>query len=151
MNHKSSYRRHSYEYCIHASKTGAQYPLKPLNDQSPNFRDHTKMGNFQLKCIQLDLARQMEQLLVIRESIDIAACGSYGCASQKGKAVYLYLHYANQEGFITIPNCDEKFTSAVLLGSDTPLAIEYKGRNIIVHGTPMPEYNKIPVIKLERP
>ena len=77
--------------------------------------------------------------------------GSYGCASQKGKAVYLYLHYANQEGFITIPNCDEKFTSAVLLGSDTPLEIEYKGRNIIVHGTPMPEYNKIPVIKLERP
>ncbi len=76
--------------------------------------------------------------------------GSYGCAAQKGKTVYLYLHYANSEGFITIPDCEEKFTSAVVLGSDKSLQIEYNGRKIIIHGTPMPEYNKIPVIKLER-
>ena len=76
--------------------------------------------------------------------------GSFGCASQKGDSVYLYLHYPNPEGFITIPNCNMKFKSAVLLGSGKSLEIEYKGNNIIIRGTPAPEYNKIPVVKLEK-
>ena len=76
--------------------------------------------------------------------------GSYGCASQKENSVYLYLHYANPEGFITIPNCSEKFKSAVLLGSGKPLKIDCWGNNIVIHGTPLPEYNQIPVVKLER-
>lgn len=76
--------------------------------------------------------------------------GSYGCASQKGNTVYLYLHYANPEGFITVPDCSEKFRAAVLLGSGEPLRIEYRGGNMILHGTPVPEYGQLPVIRLKR-
>lgn len=76
--------------------------------------------------------------------------GSYGCASQKDNYVYLYLHYANREGFITVPNCKEKFKSAKILGCDKELTLEYKEGKLLVHGTPKPEYNQIPVIRLER-
>lgn len=76
--------------------------------------------------------------------------GSYGCASQKGNKVYLYLHYPNEEGFITIPNCTEQFKSARILGSNELLRLEYKQGKLIIHGTPRYEYNNIPVVVLER-
>jgi len=77
--------------------------------------------------------------------------GSYGCASQKGQYVYLYIHFANIEGYITIPGCMERFCSATLLGEpERKLPLETKGGNLIIHNTPMPEYNKLPVIRLER-
>ena len=76
--------------------------------------------------------------------------GSYGCAAQKGNKVYLYLHYANEEGFITIPHCTEKFKAAYMLDSRKPLTLEYKEGKLIVHGTPRYEYNNIPVAVLER-
>lgn len=76
--------------------------------------------------------------------------GSYGCAAQKGNKVYLYLHYANDEGFITVPHCTEKFKSAYMMGSGTPLSLEYKQGKLVIHGTPKYERNTIPVACLER-
>ena len=76
--------------------------------------------------------------------------GSFGCASQKGNKVYLYLHYPSEEGFITIPHCTEPFKSAYMLGSGAPLRLEYKQGKLIVHGTPKYEHNTIPVACLER-
>lgn len=77
--------------------------------------------------------------------------GSYGCASQKGDYFYLYLHFANAEGYITVPGCTEKFRSAVLLGDPKrKLTLEYKNGNLLIHNTPMPEFNQLPVIRLER-
>ena len=76
--------------------------------------------------------------------------GSYGCAAKKGKYYYLYLHYASNEGFITIPECSKKFKSATLLGDESRvMTFEYKNDNLIIHNTPLPEYNVIPVIRLE--
>ena len=76
--------------------------------------------------------------------------GSYGCAAKKGKYYYLYLHYASNEGFITIPECSKKFKSATLLGDESRvMTFEYKNNNVIIHNTPLPEYNTIPVIRLE--
>ena len=67
-----------------------------------------------------------------------------------GNKVYLYLHYPNDEGFITVPDCSEQFKSARMLGSGTPLPLEYKPGKLLIHGTPEFELNTIPVICLER-
>ena len=76
--------------------------------------------------------------------------GSYGCAAQKGKYVYLYLHYPNEEGYITIPHCEQEFCNPVLLGSENKLTLEYRGDKLLIHGTPRPKTNWIYVIRLEK-
>ena len=76
--------------------------------------------------------------------------GSFGCASQKGNKVYLYLHYPSDEGFITVPGCSEPFKSAYMLGSGKELTLEYMAGKLLIHGTPKFEMNTIPVICLER-
>ena len=76
--------------------------------------------------------------------------GSFGCASQKGNKVYLYIHYPNDEGFITVPGCAEQFKSARMLGSGKELTLEYKPGKLLIHGTPKFELNTIPVVCLER-
>ena len=76
--------------------------------------------------------------------------GSFGGASQKGNKVYLYIHYPNDEGVITIPDCAEPFKSARMLGSDKELTLEYLPGKLLIHGTPKFELNTIPVVCLKR-
>lgn len=75
--------------------------------------------------------------------------GSYGCAAKKGNYVYLYLHFPNEEGYITVPHCQMKLCNPVILGSEDKLSLEYKGDKLIVHGTPRPKTDWIYVVRLE--
>lgn len=75
--------------------------------------------------------------------------GNYGCASRRGNIVYLYIHYPEEDGSVTIPDCNERFISAKVLGCDKELEIGYKNNNVIIKGGPSFEYNSLPVIKLE--
>lgn len=76
--------------------------------------------------------------------------GTYGCASQKGDSVYLYVHWQDARGLVTIPNCGEQFKDAVLLNDGTKLNLEKKGNHLLVTGIPPVEQGMIPVIRLTR-
>jgi alpha-L-fucosidase len=76
--------------------------------------------------------------------------GSYGCSSIKGNTVYLYVHWWHGDT-ITIADCDMDFSSGIILGPNTELAIRRKGKHIIL--TNLPQSAPDPyctVIKLEK-
>ncbi|MBQ7649388.1 MAG: alpha-L-fucosidase [Victivallales bacterium] len=75
---------------------------------------------------------------------------SYGCASQKGSTVYLYVHWPTQDGIVTIPNCTETFQNAMLLNDGRQLTMERKGNHLLIKGLPPAEPEVLPVVKLTR-
>ena len=75
---------------------------------------------------------------------------TYGCASRKGSAVYLYVHWPTQNGIVTVPNCTEPFQNAVLLNDGTPLAMERKGNHLLIKGLPPATPEVLPIVKLTK-
>lgn len=75
---------------------------------------------------------------------------TFGCASEKDDAVYLYIHWPELDGRIVIPECTERFHSAKVLGSDKELRLEYLSDRIIIHGGPRFREGQLPVVKLLR-
>lgn len=73
---------------------------------------------------------------------------TYGCAAARDNDTYLYVHWWHRDR-IAIPNCDRKFSSGIVLGTDHEVRIRHDGKHLVLSGLPQnPPDPFCPVIKL---